>query len=153
MGLSAGDWHHEDVNPSRPVGVERDVPAIRRPRGVHIGPLIAGQLNRRPSVGGCDPDIAISTSIRKKSDAASVWRYPWSEIRSSVARYLLYVVPVNRDGPVVELEIVNRDLVLMTLDSDDVTIDIDLTVERGVGYLGVERTDALPIGAPVHVKL
>jgi DNA-directed RNA polymerase subunit alpha len=34
----------------------------------------------------------------------------------------------------------------MTLDSDDVTIDMDLTVERGVGYLGVERTDALPIG-------
>lgn len=45
-----------------------------------------------------------------------------------------------------DVEIVNRDLVLMTLDSDDVTIDMDLTVERGVGYLGVERTDALPIG-------
>src|SRR4029453_15111180 len=42
--------------------------------------------------------------------------------------------------------IVNRDLVLMTLDSDDVTIDMDMTVERGVGYLGVERTEALPIG-------
>jgi DNA-directed RNA polymerase subunit alpha len=51
-------------------------------------------------------------------------------------------------GPVLaaDVEIVNRDLVLMTLDSDDVTIDMDLTVERGVGYLGVERTDALPIG-------
>ena len=34
----------------------------------------------------------------------------------------------------------------MTLDSDDVTIDMDMTVERGVGYLGVERTEALPIG-------
>src|SRR5579862_4336321 len=45
-----------------------------------------------------------------------------------------------------DVEIVNRDLVLMTLDSDDVTIDMDLTVERGIGYLGVERTDALPIG-------
>ncbi|HET9614138.1 MAG TPA: DNA-directed RNA polymerase subunit alpha, partial [Candidatus Limnocylindrales bacterium] len=45
-----------------------------------------------------------------------------------------------------DVEIVNRDLVLMTLDSDDVTIDMDLTVERGVGYLGVERTEALPIG-------
>jgi DNA-directed RNA polymerase subunit alpha len=41
-----------------------------------------------------------------------------------------------------DVEIVNRDLVLMTLDSDDVTIDMDMTVERGVGYLGVERTDA-----------
>ena len=34
----------------------------------------------------------------------------------------------------------------MTLDSDDVTIEMDLTVERGVGYLGAERTEALPIG-------
>jgi DNA-directed RNA polymerase subunit alpha len=34
----------------------------------------------------------------------------------------------------------------MTLDSDDVTIEMDLTVERGVGYLGAERSEALPIG-------
>ena len=34
----------------------------------------------------------------------------------------------------------------MTLDTDDVTIEIDLTVERGVGYLGAERAEALPIG-------
>ena len=39
-----------------------------------------------------------------------------------------------------DVEIVNPDLVLMTIDSDDVTIEMDLTVERGVGYLGVERT-------------
>ena len=45
-----------------------------------------------------------------------------------------------------DVEIVNPDLVLMTLDSDDVTIEMDLTVERGVGYLGAERSEALPIG-------
>ena len=45
-----------------------------------------------------------------------------------------------------DVEIVNPDLVLMTLDTDDVTIEMDLTVERGVGYLGAERADALPIG-------
>src|SRR5882757_4070710 len=38
------------------------------------------------------------------------------------------------------------DIVLMTLDTDDVTIEMDLTVERGVGYLGAERAEALPIG-------
>ena len=27
----------------------------------------------------------------------------------------------------------------MTLDTDDVTTEMDLTVERGVGYLGAER--------------
>jgi DNA-directed RNA polymerase subunit alpha len=36
--------------------------------------------------------------------------------------------------------------VLMTIDTDDVTIEMDLTVERGVGYLGAERAEALPIG-------
>jgi DNA-directed RNA polymerase subunit alpha len=45
-----------------------------------------------------------------------------------------------------DVEIVNPELVLMTIDSDDVTVEMDLTVERGVGYLAAERTEALPIG-------
>jgi DNA-directed RNA polymerase subunit alpha len=45
-----------------------------------------------------------------------------------------------------DVEIVNPELVLMTLDTDDVTIEVDLTVEKGVGYLSAERAEALPIG-------
>jgi DNA-directed RNA polymerase subunit alpha len=45
-----------------------------------------------------------------------------------------------------DVEIINPDLILMTLDADDVTIDMDLTVERGVGYLAAERPEGLPIG-------
>ncbi|MEX2183812.1 MAG: DNA-directed RNA polymerase subunit alpha [Chloroflexota bacterium] len=45
-----------------------------------------------------------------------------------------------------DVEIINPELPLMTLDTDDVTIEMDLTVERGVGYLGAERAEALPIG-------
>jgi DNA-directed RNA polymerase subunit alpha len=45
-----------------------------------------------------------------------------------------------------DVEIVNPDQVLMTLDTDDVPIEMDLTVERGVGYLAAERSEALPIG-------
>ena len=45
-----------------------------------------------------------------------------------------------------DIEIVNPEQVLMTLDTDDVTIELDLTVERGVGYLAAERAEALPIG-------
>jgi DNA-directed RNA polymerase subunit alpha len=45
-----------------------------------------------------------------------------------------------------DVEIVNPELPLMTLDTDDVTIEMDLTVERGVGYLAAERAEALPIG-------
>jgi DNA-directed RNA polymerase subunit alpha len=45
-----------------------------------------------------------------------------------------------------DIEIVNPDQVLMTLDADDVTIEMDLTVERGVGYVAADRAEALPIG-------
>jgi len=45
-----------------------------------------------------------------------------------------------------DVEIVNPDQHLLTLDSDDVTVEIDLTVERGVGYLAAERSEQLPIG-------
>jgi DNA-directed RNA polymerase subunit alpha len=45
-----------------------------------------------------------------------------------------------------DVEIVNPEQHLMTLDSDDVTIEVDLTVERGVGYLAAERSEQLPIG-------
>ncbi len=45
-----------------------------------------------------------------------------------------------------DVEIVNPEQPLMTLDSDDVTIELDLTVERGVGYLAAERAEQLPIG-------
>jgi len=45
-----------------------------------------------------------------------------------------------------DVEIVNPEQTLMTIDKDDVTIEMDLTVERGVGYIGAERAEALPIG-------
>src|SRR6187401_109548 len=45
-----------------------------------------------------------------------------------------------------DVEIVSPDLLLMTIDSDDVTIELDLTVEKGVGYLSAERSESLPIG-------
>jgi DNA-directed RNA polymerase subunit alpha len=49
-------------------------------------------------------------------------------------------------SPSAEVEIINPELELMTLDSGDVTIEMDLTVETGIGYLGVERPEPLPIG-------
>jgi DNA-directed RNA polymerase subunit alpha len=45
-----------------------------------------------------------------------------------------------------DIEIVNPELLLMTIDSDDVTIELDLTVEKGIGYLSAERSESLPIG-------
>lgn len=48
--------------------------------------------------------------------------------------------------PSAEVEIINPDLHLMTLDSGDMMVEMDLTVESGIGYLGAERPEPLPIG-------
>jgi DNA-directed RNA polymerase subunit alpha len=45
-----------------------------------------------------------------------------------------------------DVEIVNPELVLLTLDSDAGSIEMDLTVETGVGYRPAEHAEDLPIG-------
>jgi DNA-directed RNA polymerase subunit alpha len=45
-----------------------------------------------------------------------------------------------------DYEIVNPDLHLATLDSDDAHLTIEFTVERGRGYLPAGESDGLPIG-------
>src|SRR5918999_1226030 len=45
-----------------------------------------------------------------------------------------------------DVEIVNPELVLLTLDSDAGSIEMDLTVETGVGYRPAEHTEDMPIG-------
>jgi len=56
------------------------------------------------------------------------------------------VVTANDIEPNADVEIVNPEQALLTLDSDDMPVEIDMTVERGVGYLAAERSDQLPIG-------
>jgi DNA-directed RNA polymerase subunit alpha len=73
----------------------------------------------------------------------------------SFARHALTLKLVKRGaGPVTagdiaesaDVEIVNPDLVLLTLDSDSGSIEMDLTVERGMGYRPAEHTEEMPIG-------
>jgi DNA-directed RNA polymerase subunit alpha len=45
-----------------------------------------------------------------------------------------------------DVEIVNPELVLLTLDSDSGSIEMDLTVESGMGYQPAEHTEEMPIG-------
>jgi DNA-directed RNA polymerase subunit alpha len=44
-----------------------------------------------------------------------------------------------------QIEIINPDLHLLTLDSDDAAIDMDLAVNRGKGYSPAEERGKLPI--------
>ena len=57
-----------------------------------------------------------------------------------------WAVTAHDIEPNADVEIVNPDQQLLTLDNDDVPVEIDMTVERGVGYLAAERSDQLPIG-------
>ena len=45
-----------------------------------------------------------------------------------------------------DYEIVNPELYLATLDSDDAQLTVEFTVERGRGYLPADLSDGLPIG-------
>ena len=45
-----------------------------------------------------------------------------------------------------DVEIINPELTLLTLDSDAGSIEMDLTVETGVGYRPAEHTEDMPIG-------
>jgi DNA-directed RNA polymerase subunit alpha len=73
----------------------------------------------------------------------------------SFARHALTLKLVRRGaGPVTagdiaesaDIEIINPDLVLLTLDSDSGSIEMDLTVETGMGYRPAEHTEEMPIG-------
>ena len=73
----------------------------------------------------------------------------------SFARHAVTLKLVKRGaGPVTagdiaesaDIEIVNPELVLLTLDSDSGSIEMDLTVETGMGYRPAEHTEDMPIG-------
>lgn len=63
-------------------------------------------------------------------------------------------VEVTSEGPVTagdlvcppEVEIVNPDLYLLTADSNDVDMDIEMVVEKGRGYSPAEERTRLPLG-------
>jgi DNA-directed RNA polymerase subunit alpha len=63
-------------------------------------------------------------------------------------------VEVSHEGPVTagdlvcppEIEIINPDLYILTADSNDVDLDIEMVVERGRGYSPAEERTRLPLG-------
>lgn len=87
-------------------------------------------------------------------------------LRSYAERPVKMILSKSGAGPVYagdiecpsNVEIVNPDHYLATLDSDDSRLDIELTVERHRGYLPAENRDPIPIGeipvdaifTPVH---
>lgn len=75
-------------------------------------------------------------------------------LKSEVDEAVRLHVDVRSEGPVTagdlicppEVEIVNPELLLLTADSADVDLDIELTVNRGRGYSPAEERGKLPLG-------
>lgn len=49
-------------------------------------------------------------------------------------------------APAAGVEVVNSDHYIGTIDSDDTRLEIELTVERGMGYLAADQRDVVPLG-------
>ncbi len=75
-------------------------------------------------------------------------------LKSEVDEPVRLHVEVRTEGPVTagdlicppEVEVVNPDLLLLTADSPDVDLDLELTVARGRGYSPAEERGKLPLG-------
>lgn len=75
-------------------------------------------------------------------------------LKSEVDEPVRLHVDVRSEGPVTagdlicppEVEVVNPDLLLLTADSPEVDIDLELTVHRGRGYSPAEQRGKLPLG-------
>jgi DNA-directed RNA polymerase subunit alpha len=75
-------------------------------------------------------------------------------LKSEVDEAVRLHVDVRSEGPVTagdlicppEVEVVNPELLLLTADSAEVDLDIELTVNRGRGYSPAEERGKLPLG-------
>jgi DNA-directed RNA polymerase subunit alpha len=75
-------------------------------------------------------------------------------LKSEVDEPMRLHVEVRSEGPVTagdlicppEVEIVNPELLLLTADSAEVDLDVELTVSRGRGYSPAEERGKLPLG-------
>jgi DNA-directed RNA polymerase subunit alpha len=75
-------------------------------------------------------------------------------LKSSTEEPVRLHVDVRSEGPVTagdlsgapEVEIVNPELLLLTADSPEVDLDLELVINRGRGYSPAEERDKLPLG-------
>lgn len=75
-------------------------------------------------------------------------------LKSEIDEPVRLHVDVRSEGPVTagdlicppEVEIVNPELLLLTADSSDIDLDLELTVQRGRGYSPAEERGKLPLG-------
>ena len=122
------------VLPIVPIGPEPTAPALRR-RGARDAGIDAGMapLSAPPLEADAGPTSAW------ERDGLSPMRLRLSVRGQGVVTAGDIVCPP-------EIEIVNPELYLFTVDDPDAELDIEMTVERGRGYSPSEERGKLPIG-------
>jgi DNA-directed RNA polymerase subunit alpha len=151
--------------------IERDASSLNYGRFV-IGPLESGygitlgNALRRVLLSSL-PGAAVS-SIRisgvhhefspigyvREDTTALLLNVKQLRLRSEVDEPMRLHLAVRTEGPVTggdlvcppEVEVINPELLLLTADSPEVDLDIELTVSRGHGYSPAEERGKLPLG-------
>lgn len=151
--------------------IERDASARNYGRFI-IGPLESGygvtlgNALRRVLLSSL-PGAAV-TSVRisgvhhefsaiphvKEDTTALLLNIKQLRLKSDVDEPVRLHVDVRNEGPITagdlicppEVEVVNPELLLLTSDSPDVDLDLELTVHRGRGYSPAEERGKLPLG-------
>lgn len=104
-------------------------------------------------VGGVHHEFSPIPGVREDTTALLL-NVKQLRLKSELDEPVRLHVDVRNEGPVTagdligppEVEIVNPELLLLTADSPDVDIDIELTVNRGRGYSPAEERGKLPLG-------
>ena len=104
-------------------------------------PPVYHEFSSVPSVREDVTEIVLNVKhIRLRSYSDRSVRMYLAKSGAGEARAGDIEVPAN-------VELVNPDLVLANLDTDDARLEMELTVERGRGYVSFEAREGLPIGS------
>ena len=151
--------------------IEREASALNYGRFV-IGPLESGYgitlgsalrrvlLSSLPGtavssvrISGVHHEFSAIPNVREDTTALLL-NIKQLRLKSDVEEPVRLHVDVRTEGPVTagdlicppEVEVINPELLLLTADSPDVDLDLELTVERGRGYSPAEERGKLPLG-------
>jgi DNA-directed RNA polymerase subunit alpha len=104
---------------------------------------VAGVFHEFSTIENVKEDVTQIVLNVKKLRLRSFARHP---VNLKLVKHGAGPVTAGDVSESADVEIINPDLVLLTLDSDSGSIEMDLSVETGVGYRPAEHTEDMPIG-------
>jgi DNA-directed RNA polymerase subunit alpha len=114
---------------------------------------IPGAAVSKIKIDGVYHELAILEGVREDVTEL-VLNIKGVRVRSTSEQPVIALLSYHGAGPVKAsalalpdgVELVNPEHYLCTLDSDDARLEVELTIERGRGYLAADQRELLPIG-------